>query len=150
MTRTVLATVAALALVPSTALANVPSNSNSLSASNSSGGTTSTSGNSAAAPTPGSAAEAHPDPDQAVIVTGVRRSAGDVLGGVSVLDQESLTRNARPSIGETLAKQPGVTASSFGPTASRPILRGLSGERVRVLVDGIGSLDLSSSDPDHR
>src|SRR5205085_3449168 len=31
----------------------------------------------------------------------------------------------------------------------RPILRGLSGERVRVLSDGIGSLDLSSSDPDH-
>ena len=102
-----------------------------------------------AAPTPGDAAEAHPDPDQAIVVTGVARRAQDVLGGISVIDEEQLIREMRPSIGETLQSQPGVTASSFGPVASRPILRGLSGERVRVLVDGIGSLDLSSSDPDH-
>ena len=102
-----------------------------------------------AAPTPGDAEAAHPDPDQAIVVTGVKRAAGDLLGGVSVIDEEQLIREVRPSIGETLQSQPGVTASSFGPVASRPILRGLSGERVRVLVDGIGSLDLSSSDPDH-
>ena len=100
-------------------------------------------------PTPGDAQKAHPDQDHAIVVTGVRRQAGDVLGGVSVMDKEELTREARTSVGETLQGQPGVTASSFGPTASRPILRGLQGERVRILVDGIGSLDLSSSDPDH-
>jgi iron complex outermembrane receptor protein len=100
-------------------------------------------------PTPGSAKAAHPDTDQAIVVTGVRRAAGDVLGGVSVIDKEELQHAARPSIGDTLQNLPGVTASSFGPTASRPILRGLQGERVRVLSDGIGSLDLSSSDPDH-
>ena len=104
----------------------------------------------AAPPTPGDAASAHPDNDQAIVVTGVKRSAGDVLGGVSVMDKELLQHEARPSIGETLASQPGVTASSFGPTASRPILRGLQGERVRILTDGIGTLDLSASDPDHQ
>ncbi|MCY0672145.1 TonB-dependent receptor plug domain-containing protein, partial [Klebsiella pneumoniae] len=83
------------------------------------------------------------------VVTGVRRKAGDVLGGLSVLDAEDLARELRPSIGETLARQPGVTASSFGPTASRPILRGLSGDRIRILTDGIGSFDVSSSSPDH-
>ena len=106
-------------------------------------------GGGAAAPTPGDAAKAHPDEDQSIVITGVRRPAGDVLGGVSVLDKEELTHDMKPSIGDTLADLPGVSASSFGPTASRPILRGESGERVRVLVDGIGSLDLSSSDPDH-
>ncbi|HET8534507.1 MAG TPA: TonB-dependent receptor [Sphingomicrobium sp.] len=106
-------------------------------------------GSASAAPVPGSAKDAHPDTDQAIVITGVRRPAGDVLGGVTILDQEKLTRDVRPSIGETLASQPGVSASSFGPTASRPVLRGLSGERVRILVDGIGSLDLSASDPDH-
>jgi iron complex outermembrane receptor protein len=100
-------------------------------------------------PTPGDAAKAHPDEDQAIVVTGVKRAAGDVLGGVSVLDKEELTHDMKPSIGDTLADLPGVSASSFGPTASRPILRGEQGERVRVLTDGIGSLDLSSSDPDH-
>jgi iron complex outermembrane receptor protein len=104
----------------------------------------------AAASEPGTAAHAHhPDDEERLVVTGVRRAAGDVLGGVSVLDEAELTREVRPSIGETLARQPGVSATSFGPAASAPVLRGLSGDRVRVLTDGIGSLDLGSSGPDH-
>ena len=91
----------------------------------------------------------HHDHNEDIVVTGVRRKAGDVLGGLSVLDSEDLAKELRPSIGETLARQPGVTASSFGPTASRPILRGLSGDRIRILTDGIGSFDVSASSPDH-
>ena len=102
-------------------------------------------------PTPGNAAKAHEDDDkdQAIVVTGVRRPAGDILGNASVLDEEELAHDMKPSLGDTLADLPGVSASSFGPTASRPILRGLSGERAGVLVDGLTSMDLSASDPDH-
>ena len=56
---------------------------------------------------------------------------------------------SRPSIGETLQHTPGVSATSFGPSASRPILRGLQGERVRVLTDGIGAIDVSNTSVDH-
>lgn len=113
-------------------------------------GTTAAGASAAAAePVPGNAEAAHKDQDQAIVITGVKRKAEDVLGGVSVLDETELTRAVRPSIGETLAKLPGVSATSFGPTASAPVLRGLSGDRVRVLTDGIGTLDLSSSGPDH-
>ncbi len=87
--------------------------------------------------------------DETIVVTGVRRDIDDVLGGVSVVDGAELANAIRPSIGETLAKQPGVSATSFGPAASRPILRGLGGDRIRILTDGIGSLDLSSSSADH-
>lgn len=103
----------------------------------------------AAQPEPGSAAQAHHEGEEQVVVTGIRRKESDALGGVSVLDKEDLTREVRTSIGETLARQPGVSATSFGPTASAPVLRGLSGDRVRVLTDGIGTLDLSGSGPDH-
>jgi len=71
----------------------------------------------AANPTPGDAATAHRDADQAIIITGVSRRSQDALGGVSVVDFEELSRDVRPSIGETLQSQPGVTASSFGPVA---------------------------------
>ena len=103
-------------------------------------------------PTPGDATAAHDDThaeDESIVVTGVRRRAQDVLGGLSVLDEAELVRALRPSIGETLAQLPGVSATSFGPVASAPVLRGLSGDRVRVLTDGIGTLDLSSAGPDH-
>jgi len=144
--RALLSGVAALALVPAAAVA---ADGPTTARIHGSGDTAGSAAESTAAPVPGSAEEAHPDTDQTIVVTGVRRAAGDVLGGVTILDEEKLTHDVRPSIGETLASQPGVSSSSFGPTASRPILRGLSGERVRVLVDGIGSLDLSASDPDH-
>ena len=91
----------------------------------------------------------HHDHHDDIVVTGVRRKAADVLGGITVLDSDDLASERRPSLGETLARQPGVSASSFGPTASRPILRGLSGDRIRVLTDGIGSFDVSASSPDH-
>jgi iron complex outermembrane receptor protein len=68
---------------------------------------------------------------------------------VGVLEGEALTREVRGTIGETLARQPGVTASFFGPNASRPILRGFDGERVRILTDGIGSFDVSNTSVDH-
>ncbi len=87
--------------------------------------------------------------NETIVVTGVRRDLNDVVGGVSVIEAAELANAVRPSIGETLAKQPGVSASSFGPAASRPILRGLGGDRIRLLTDGIGSLDLSSSSADH-
>jgi iron complex outermembrane receptor protein len=87
--------------------------------------------------------------NQDIVVTGIRRNREDVLGGISVVSGEELQRDLRSTIGETLIRQPGVSATSFGPNSSRPILRGLGGERVRVLTDGIGSLDVSTSSVDH-
>jgi len=84
-----------------------------------------------------------------IVVTGFRRNREDVLSGTSVLSGVALERDMRPTIGETLAHQPGVSATSFGPNASRPILRGFQGERIRILTDGIGSLDVSNTSVDH-
>ncbi len=82
-----------------------------------------------------------------IVVTGVRQL--DILAGTSVLSGEELQRDVRGQIGETLTRLPGVSATSFSPGASRPVLRGFQGERVRVLTDGIGSIDVSSTSADH-
>ena len=92
----------------------------------------------------------HPITGEEVIVTGLlQQSETDVLQGTSVLRGQELTRSLRPTIGETLARLPGVSATSFGPSASRPILRGFQGDRIRVLTDGIGSIDVSNTSVDH-
>ncbi len=85
--------------------------------------------------------------NEEIVVTGVRDL--DILAGTSVLSGEALQRDLRPQIGETLTRLPGVSATSFTPGASRPVLRGLQGERVRVLTDGIGSIDVSNTSADH-
>lgn len=85
----------------------------------------------------------------AIVVTRYLDRDLDLLAGKSVLDEDALQREVRPQIGDTLAKLPGVSATSFSPGASRPVLRGFSGERIRVLTDGIGSIDVSNTSSDH-
>ena len=64
----------------------------------------------------------HSRPGSEIVVTGVlQRERLDALSGVAVLSGEELAAKVRPSLGETLARTPGVSATSFGPTASRPI-----------------------------
>lgn len=90
------------------------------------------------------------DANPEIIVTApYPREAFFVLSGVSVLSGNALARQTRATIGETLARLPGVSSTFFGPNASRPVLRGLQGERVRVLTDGIGSFDVSNTSVDH-
>jgi len=67
----------------------------------------------------------------------------------TVLTGDDLTLQQKGSLGETLNKQPGVSSSYFGPGASRPIIRGLDGDRIRLLRNGVGALDASSLSYDH-
>lgn len=106
-------------------------------------------GGAARAGGPHRAQDLHAPEQQEIVVTGFQRNREDILSGTSIVSGEELTRDLRPSIGETLARQPGVSATSFGPSASRPVLRGFQGDRIRVLTDGIGSLDVSSTSVDH-
>ena len=87
--------------------------------------------------------------DQPIIVTAPYVRSLDILGNVSVMEGEKLAQDIRGQIGDSLTSQPGVSASSFSPGASRPVLRGFSGERVSVLVDGLGAIDASSTSADH-
>ena len=85
----------------------------------------------------------------AIYVTAGGLGRLDLLAGTSVMEGVELQRNLGGQIGEVLAKIPGVSATSFSPGASRPVLRGFAGDRVRVLVDGIGSIDASNVSADH-
>jgi iron complex outermembrane receptor protein len=88
----------------------------------------------------------------AVIITATpfeNRSELDMTQPVSVLQGDDLRRKREASLGDTLSRELGVTSSSFGPAAGRPIIRGLDGPRIRTLENGIGTLDLSSVSPDH-
>ena len=68
---------------------------------------------------------------------------------VSVLTGIDLDEKARNNLGDTLAQEPGITSSSFGPGAGRPVIRGIGGDRIRILENGVGTLDISNVSPDH-
>ncbi|OYY49349.1 MAG: TonB-dependent receptor, partial [Methylophilales bacterium 28-44-11] len=68
-------------------------------------------------------------------------SSDELVVPVSVLNGRELSLRREGTLGETLNGIPGVTATQFGPNASRPIIRGLDAERVRIMQNGIGILD---------
>ena len=68
---------------------------------------------------------------------------------VNVLQGRGLLLKQQPTLGATLEQEVGVSATNFGPNASRPIIRGLGGFDIRLLNNGIGLLDASSASPDH-
>jgi iron complex outermembrane receptor protein len=88
---------------------------------------------------------------ETVVVTATPGAAtlSEVAQPVSVLAGQALALRLEPTLGETLAQQPGVNSTYFGPGSSRPVIRGLGGDRIRVLQSGIGSADASSTSPDH-
>jgi iron complex outermembrane receptor protein len=77
------------------------------------------------------------------------RSLAEVYQPVDVLSGTDLSLKMQPTLGETLSQQAGVNSTYFGPGASRPIIRGLGGDRIRMLIDGVGAGDASSTSPDH-
>ena len=77
------------------------------------------------------------------------RVASEVYQPVNVLDDEEIARRLQPTLGETLKQEPGVDATYFGPGSSRPVIRGLGADRIRILQEGVGTGDVSNVSPDH-
>lgn len=73
----------------------------------------------------------------------------DLLQPAQIISGDELLLKTSPTLGETLANEPGLSSSYFGPASSRPIIRGLSGSRVTMLTDSASTLDVSDVSPDH-
>ncbi len=86
---------------------------------------------------------------QTVVVTGNPLGRDTGTQASSVLAGDGLTLRRSGSLGETLDGLPGVAATGFGPNASRPVIRGLDGDRVRLLDNGGASIDASNLSFDH-
>ena len=86
-----------------------------------------------------------------VVVTGTAaaRRGDEVLSPTTVLSGARLERQMAGTVAETLENTPGVAVTSVGPATSRPVIRGLSSDRVLVLEDGQRPGDLSSTSGDH-
>lgn len=95
------------------------------------------------------ASQAHALELQPQVITANPLGSQQTAAPSTVLEGDDLTLQQQGSLGETLNKQPGVSSSYFGPGASRPIIRGLDGDRIRLLRNGVGALDASSLSYDH-
>ncbi|XYJ12293.1 TonB-dependent receptor domain-containing protein [Telluria sp. B2] len=95
----------------------------------------------------------HADPDSIPTVVISASALGvlsdDMVTPVTSLGGGELVRARESTLGETLGSQPGITSSHFGAGASRPVIRGMDGPRVKILSDGAEIQDASTISPDH-
>ncbi len=104
------------------------------------------------AQTPPPSAAAAPDSSprlKEVTITANPLGSSDLIAPTSSYSGTGLLLRQQSTLGETLANTPGVSSTYFGPNASRPIIRGLDGDRVRVLSNSGASIDASGLSFDH-
>ncbi len=78
-----------------------------------------------------------------------KQSTDDFAQSTTIISDKKLEQKKAATIGETVSSELGITSTYFAPGASRPIIRGLGSDRVRVLENGVDSLDVSSVSEDH-
>lgn len=77
------------------------------------------------------------------------RLANELAQPINVVSGDDLHHKLRPTIGETLSQELGIRSTYFGPNSSRPIIRGLDGDQIQILQNGVSNLDASSASIDH-
>ena len=76
-------------------------------------------------------------------------AAGGSFAPVTTVDGPTLNATGAASLGDALRDQPGISATTFAPGASRPVIRGLDNYRVRIQQDGLAAGDASAFGEDH-
>ncbi len=85
-----------------------------------------------------------------IVVSSVgQKTANEIISSIDIIDHTSLDRGINQNIGEILEKTIGVDNAALGRAVGQPVIRGLSGYRVKVLENGLSSGDMSENSGDH-
>jgi iron complex outermembrane receptor protein len=84
-----------------------------------------------------------------IVVTGNPLGRDTLTQPASSLAGDGLLQRRAGTLGDTVDGLPGAAASRFGPNSSRPVIRGLDGDRIRLLDNGGATVDASSLSFDH-
>jgi len=84
-----------------------------------------------------------------VTASPVATSLDDTASIVAQVSRSDIIEAGGGNLADALANVPGVSSSGFAAGASRPIIRGMDGSRVKLVENGLGSSDVSDIGPDH-
>ncbi|MEJ2382868.1 MAG: TonB-dependent receptor [Xanthomonadales bacterium] len=92
----------------------------------------------------------HSELEEVVVrATPLNRNLVELSQSATVLSGQELQNQLAASLGDTLARIPGLSNASFGENVGRPVIRGLQGQRVGVLSNNMSSGDASAVSQDH-
>ncbi|MGB1158713.1 MAG: TonB-dependent receptor [Porticoccaceae bacterium] len=76
-------------------------------------------------------------------------SAEAIANPLHIISGDSVASDATSSLGATIGDLVGMAFSDYGSAVGQPVIRGMSGSRVKVLNNGIVTRDVSGLGPDH-
>ncbi|MDB4253256.1 TonB-dependent receptor [Gammaproteobacteria bacterium] len=79
----------------------------------------------------------------------VKSSASEIADPIHILSGDDISNEATQSLGETLDDLLGVSSADYGSGVGQPIIRGMSGSRVKILENSIVNRDVSGLGVDH-
>ena len=93
----------------------------------------------------------HANTMEEVIVTSaiIGKSASEIADPIHIVSGDDISTEATQSLGETVDDLLGVSTADYGSAVGQPIIRGMSGSRVKILDNGIVNRDVSGLGADH-
>jgi iron complex outermembrane recepter protein len=84
-----------------------------------------------------------------VTITARTLESDNLMVPAQQLSGAALTQRQGSTLGETLDNLPGIANSAFGPNVGRPVIRGMDGDRIRILQNSGANMDMSALSNDH-
>ena len=84
-----------------------------------------------------------------VVVTSSLLESSEINNPLYVIEGEDITDGATTSLGEAVDSYLGVSIADYGSAVGQPIIRGMSGPRVKILKNGMVNRDVSGLGVDH-
>ena len=84
-----------------------------------------------------------------VVVTSSLVDAKEITNPLYVIDGESINNSLTSSLGDVIDEYLGISMADYGAAVGQPIIRGMSGPRVKILKNGMVNRDVSGLGADH-
>ena len=89
------------------------------------------------------------DVEEIIVVTSALVDTTEITNPLYVIDGEDILDDATTSLGDAIDSYLGVSIADYGAAVGQPIIRGMSGPRVKILKNGMVNRDVSGLGADH-
>ena len=89
------------------------------------------------------------DVEEIVVVTSALVDTTEITNPLYVIDGDDILDDATTSLGDAIDSYLGVSIADYGAAVGQPIIRGMSGPRVKILKNGMVNRDVSGLGVDH-
>jgi iron complex outermembrane receptor protein len=87
--------------------------------------------------------------EEVIVVTSALIDTTEITNPLYVIDGDEIIDDATTSIGDAIDSYLGVSIADYGAAVGQPIIRGMSGPRVKILKNGMVNRDVSGLGADH-